>query len=67
MSPFNFNDNGEIDGEDFFLINGPLMGKRRDTNDNDNNNDNDNDNNPFGCGTIVVLIIVMFLLSKCLF
>ena len=24
MSPFDFNDNGEIDEEDYFLLNGPL-------------------------------------------
>ena len=61
MSPFDFNDNGEIDGEDFFLLNGPLG----DPDQNDNNK-NDNNNNPVGCGAIIVLVIVMFLLVKCL-
>ena len=59
MSPFDFNDNGEVDGEDFFLLNGPLGGSSQ--------NDNNNDNNPVGCGTIIVSIIMMFLLAKCIF
>ena len=59
MSPFDFNDNGEVDGEDFFLLNGPLGGS--------NQNDNNNGNNTIGCGTIVVSIIMMFILAKCLF
>ena len=61
MSPFDFNENDEIDGEDFFLLNGPLGGRSQ------NDNDNNNDNNPIGCGVIVVLVIVMFLLAKCIF
>ena len=59
MSPLDFNDNGEIDGEDFFLLNGPLGGK--------NQNGNNNDNDPIGCGVVIVLMIVMFLLAKCIF
>ena len=59
MSPFDFNDNGEIDGEDFFLLNGPLGGS--------NQSDNDSNKNPVGCGSVVVLIILMFLLAIYLF
>lgn len=63
MSPFDFNDNGETDGEDFFLVNGPLGNHGQ----NDNKKNGGNKNNPLGCGTVIVLIFVMFLLSKCLF
>ena len=54
--------------EDFFLINGPLGDQgQNDSNGENNNNNNGDNNNPVGCGAIVVLIFVMFLLSKCLF
>ncbi|MCK5681670.1 hypothetical protein KAI46_12755 [bacterium] len=46
MSPFDFNDNGEIDGEDFFLLNGSLGGKDQ--------NDNNKNKNPVGCGSVIV-------------
>ena len=58
MSAFDSNDNDEIDGDDFFLLNGPLGGHSQ----NDNNN-----NSHIGCGVVVALVIVVFILVKCLF
>lgn len=62
MSPFDFNN----DDEDFFLMHG-MFGNQNKDGDENNEDNNDNDNNPFGCGTIVALVIVMFLLLKSLF
>ena len=43
MSPFDFNDSGKTDGEDFPLPNGPFRGSSQ----------NNNSNNHVGCGTII--------------
>ena len=60
MKNSSFDNQDSDDLEDFFLINGVFEDPDEDP---DRSGDQKNDN--YGCGTILLLIIVALLLSRC--